>query len=170
AHIKSPNDHMVGLLRTFDLSIDEMAATTAVFHAYSGSQVLLDPPNVKGWPGYHTWLSTTTLPYRNSFIQTALIGGSLTGGNLPIDFTNAQLTTWAKQFKNYGGEFEDMVKEMATFLCAQPPSAKALKHVIDSKAFPPNIYEWSTLSDTNKLSPLRVMAREIMLLADFQLS
>ncbi|MEP7235161.1 MAG: DUF1800 family protein, partial [Ignavibacteriota bacterium] len=35
AQIKSPNDHMVGLLRSFDLTIDEMAATTAVYHAYS---------------------------------------------------------------------------------------------------------------------------------------
>jgi uncharacterized protein (DUF1800 family) len=168
AEIKSPYDHLIGLLRTFDLQIEELAATTIVDYAAGGSQVLLDPPNVKGWPGYHTWISTTTLPYRNNIIQTQLMAGSLVGGSMPIPLTDTIITAWGKQFENYSGTFDDLVKELATYLCAQTPSNTALGYI--KKNLPPNTYEWAALSDAEKIIGLRLMTNSIMLLADYQLS
>ncbi len=177
AEIKSPHEHLLGLIRTFDIQIDELAGGTLYYYAIAGAQELLDPPNVKGWPGYHNWISTTTLPYRNTIIESALlIQGSLAAQgadgygatHLPVALTDAMVTTWGKQFVNYSGVFEDMVKEMATYLCAQTPSLIALTYI--KSKMPSNTYEWPTLSDSDKLSGLRQMAKEIMLLADFQLS
>ena len=76
AGIKSPYEHLLVMLRTFDIQIDEDAATSMYYLAIAGSQQLLEPPNVKGWPGYHNWISTTTLPYRNQIQTHFLIGWS----------------------------------------------------------------------------------------------
>lgn len=179
AEIKSPFEHLIGLLRTFDIQIDELAAGTLYYYAAGGSQILLDPPNVKGWPGYHNWISTTTLPYRD-IIQTALVGGSLPtlGGSdgysnaLPsIDLPDVMITAWGKQLTNYNGTFDGIVKEIATYLCAQRPSDYVLNRYIEkSNLFPPNVYEWASLSDQEKVTPLRILATTISLFADFQLT
>ena len=36
--------------------------------------MLLSPPNVAGWPGYHSWLDTTTLPLRWLISEAQLFG------------------------------------------------------------------------------------------------
>ena len=61
AMIKSPAVFMAGLSRQFAAHpgggrlADDMRAI---------EQNLLDPPNVAGWEGYRTWISTTTYPLR----------------------------------------------------------------------------------------------------------
>lgn len=187
AQIKSPYEHIIGLLRPFDIQLPEntpsgqgeLTAGTLYYYARAGSQELLDPPNVKGWPGYHTWISATTLPYRGTYIQTSLlISGNLPtmgvdgyGENhYPVFLPDGMIISWGKQFTNYAGTFDDLVKEMAAYLCAHTPSAKALKYV-RSKFFPNISYEWSdpTITDTERVGILRQLANEIMLLADYQL-
>ena len=184
ALIKSPYEHFITLLRSFDLILPpgkqtrdgELTAGSLYYYALAGSQELLSPPNVKGWPGHHTWISTTTLPYRNSYIQTSLLitgvlpplGADEYGQNhLPIYLVDGMITAWGKQFENYSGSFDDLLKEIATYLCAHTPSATALKYV--KGKLPPNTYEWAGLSDSAKLSGLRQMANQIMLLPDYQL-
>jgi uncharacterized protein (DUF1800 family) len=177
AEIKSPYEHLIGLLRTFDIQIDELAGGSLYYYALGGSQELLDPPNVKGWPGYHNWVSTTTLPYRQ-YIQTLLMSGSLPAAgadgygsnNLPVYLQDNVVTAWGKQFANYSGTFDAIVDEIATYLCAQKPSSAALDYVKKSNVFAPNVYEWGSLDDASKITPLRQMAYLIMSLADFQLS
>ncbi len=176
AEIKSPFEHLIGLLRTFDLPLDELGAGSLYYYAAGGSQVLLDPPNVKGWPGYHNWMSTTTLPYRG-VIETGLVFNKVLpaigadgygNSHLPINLTDEQITAWGKQFTNYTGSFDGILAEIAAYLCAHPPSAKALSYV--KGQFPPQTYEWSLLTDAIKVTVLRGMAAAIMLLADYQLS
>ena len=176
AQIKSPYEHLIGLIRTFDIQIDELAGGSLFYYALGGSQELLDPPNVKGWPGYHNWISTTTLPYRNTDIETQLLLlGSLTAigadgyGNNHLPVTLPDMVVWGKQFTNYAGQWDDIVLEVATYLCAHPPSQTALGYI--KKPFGVNIvYEWSVASDADKGAKLRQLAKAIMLLADFQLS
>jgi hypothetical protein len=182
AQIKSPIDHLIGLARTFDIQIDELSGGSIFYYALGGSQVLLDPPNVKGWPGYHNWISTTTLPYRNLISGSLLISktldffskGGYTDGyknalksiDLPAD--NILLANWAKQFTNYSGTFDDILAEVATYLCAHTPTDNALLYI--RGLFPPQAYEWSFLDDATKLRALLTMAAAITQLADYQLS
>jgi len=178
AEIKSPYEHLIGLLRTFDIQIDELEGGTLVYYSISGNQELLDPPNVKGWPGYHTWISTTTLPYRE-YIQSALLsplgvipslGGSdgYSSANLYKSIYLPDILTWAQQFTNYNGTFDDFVTEVATYLCAQLPSKNALDNFV--KYGYPSGYEWASLKDADKITTLRVITGRIMSLADYQLS
>jgi len=179
AGIKSPIEHLLGLVHAFDIQIDELAGGSIVYYAIAGNQQLLDPPNVKGWPGYHSWISTTTLPYRNEISGGLLISQTLNlftsvqdgySNNLkpvlmPTD--TVLLNSWAKLFTNYSGTFDDMLSELATYLCAHTPSATALAYV--KAQFPSATYEWALLDDMTKVGALRVMAAAIMQLADFQL-
>ena len=187
AQIKSPYEHLIGLIRPFDIRLPqnnpgaegELMAGSLYFYALAGSQELLDPPNVKGWPGYHNWISVTTLPYRGAYIQTALmISGGLqaTGvdgygqNHFPVLLSDGMVAFWGKQFMNYAKAFDDLVKEMATYLCAHTPSLTALTYV--KSKFTSNIsYEWSdqTITDAVRIGILRKLANEIMLLADYQL-
>jgi uncharacterized protein (DUF1800 family) len=171
--IKSPYDYMVGMLRSFNIPIDESNAITLFYRAFlDGNQELLDPPNVKGWPGYHTWISTTTLPALNDNFAGPLINNSATGiagyGGNGFLMTDAQVIAWAKQFPNYSGQYSDFLNDVATYMCAFTPDQSVLTSRIQSK-LPPNYYEWPSLSDTDKLSTLRVVMYQMMLLANYQL-
>jgi uncharacterized protein (DUF1800 family) len=176
AQIKSPYDYSIAQLRSFDIFPDELQSGSLYYYNYALGQSLLDPPNVKGWPGYHGWISTTTLPYRNiALAGQLLISKSIQAvgvdgyGNphTPINLPDANLTTWAKQFGSYTSDFTTFVGDLCNFLCAQSPSATAKAGVTAN--FPPNIYEWQNLTDTEKITPLRIMISRIMLLADYQL-
>jgi hypothetical protein len=88
--------------------------------------------------------------------------------HLPINFDDAALITWAKQFPTYSGDFEDFVDSITEYLCAQTPTAVA-KAYIKSKV-PSNFYEWPQLSDAEKIIPTRIIMYTILTLADYQLA
>ncbi|MBS1903692.1 MAG: DUF1800 domain-containing protein [Bacteroidetes bacterium] len=175
---KSPVEHIVGMIRQFDLPVDELSAGYLYAYTYAQGQYILDPPNVKGWPGYHNWISTTTLPIRNvlaaalTVSQNHSIPTAGTDGNgRPYTATtldDTKFLTWAKKFSNYGTDFDSMLAELSTFLCAQPLGPLALQYI--KNQMPPNTYEWGTLDDTGKLSALRQMTNKIMLLAEYHLA
>ncbi len=64
ARIKSPVELATGLLIETHVPLPELIFTTAGRLTFFMEQVVLNPPNVAGWPGYHTWVSTTSLPIR----------------------------------------------------------------------------------------------------------
>lgn len=175
AQLKSPYDHVVGMSRAVGITLDELSCGSLYYYTAAQAQVLLSPPNVKGWPGYHSWISTTTLPYRNIMATLLVVSKALPaygadgyGNNhTPVTLTDAQVLAWGKQFVNYSGAFDAILAEIASFLCAQVPGPKALAYV--KSKLPANTYEWNTLDDSSKVGPLRLMAKEIMLLAEYQL-
>jgi len=65
--IKSPVELVVGTLRQFGMQPAD-ALPFAVAAAGMG-QNLFSPPNVKGWPGYETWINSTTLLARKQFLD-----------------------------------------------------------------------------------------------------
>jgi hypothetical protein len=174
--IKGPYDHAVGIIRMFGVTVDEFMTGTLYYYMLDQGQKLLDPPNVKGWPGFHTWLNTTSLPLRNSSIATPFVYTSIPTVNLSKDghgnlfteikLTDTALTTWAKQFPNYDGQLDQFVLELATYLCATQPSAVAIAFVMLGFS-----YDWATLHglDKQKLPAIRAIVSRIMLLSDFQL-
>lgn len=177
AGIKSPYEYSLGLIRHFDIMPDRLQSGTLYYYSAAGGQVLLDPPNVKGWPGYRTWISTTTLPYRN----IAMVGQLLVSKSIPaygsdgygnshkaIQLSDAAIGAWAKKFPSYSTSYYAFFDELCDFLCAQPPSQKVKDYVLAKVAL--KDYEWLLLGDTEKTVVVRGLVGGIMLLADYQLS
>lgn len=65
--VKSPVELGVGVLRQFDIALDDIAPLEA-FTGRTGQDLFL-PPNVKGWPGGTAWIDSTTLLERKRFTE-----------------------------------------------------------------------------------------------------
>lgn len=66
--IKSPAEFVVGLCRSWDLSVREGAITADVA---SMGQPLLEPPSVKGWDGHRDWINSASMLLRINAAQRA---------------------------------------------------------------------------------------------------
>jgi len=64
ALVKSPVSMAVGLVSETNATPEGKQFNTLFRIGIHLNQRLLDPPNVAGWEGYHTWINTTTLPSR----------------------------------------------------------------------------------------------------------
>lgn len=182
AAIKSPFEYMIGLARQFDIPLDEFQTGTLEMYGLSLlNQSLLDPPNVKGWPGYRSWVSTTTLPIRNKYLASAL---AMTGGTTGIPawngvtgygenytgilWSDADVLKWAAQFGEYKGDVHHFISQVATFLCAQPPASDFLTtYVFAPLSFPD--YEWPTMPDADRVIKIRTILTAITTLPEFQI-
>lgn len=80
--IKTPAENLVGFPRQVGSPSTDINGVMV-----SVEQNLMDPPNVAGWEGYRTWISTKTYPLRTQFARTYL-------QNVP----DATLVALAKQF------------------------------------------------------------------------
>jgi uncharacterized protein (DUF1800 family) len=88
--IKSPVEHIVGTMRLWnavfpnatDLATQYYMWNYCVYYGNSASQLLLDPPNVAGWPAYYQapeyhelWINSDSLPVRQEFTDQFLYTG-----------------------------------------------------------------------------------------------
>lgn len=74
--IKSPVALFVGLMKELghvDVSQDGLNRVRGGLRELG--QRLLNPPNVAGWPGYRTWISTSSLPQRWKELENLVRGG-----------------------------------------------------------------------------------------------
>lgn len=69
--IKSPVELVVGLYRA--VGLDSQGAFGLSFAAQALGQSLMDPPNVKGWPGGRDWI-TTSLLFSRYNVASAIVG------------------------------------------------------------------------------------------------
>lgn len=70
ALVKSPVEVLIGTSRQFGKSIHDLRAAE---RAMAGmGQELLQPPNVRGWPGGATWINTATLFNRYNVVSAML--------------------------------------------------------------------------------------------------
>ena len=65
--IKSPVDLIVGSARVLGLPVPEKTGLVRMMQGLG--QVPFDPPNVKGWAGGESWISTYTLLLRQQFLR-----------------------------------------------------------------------------------------------------
>ena len=70
--IKSPVDLIVGTLRLFQFPMGD--GRGIVLASRRLGQDLMDPPNVKGWPGGNQWISSDTLMMRRQILDRFLRG------------------------------------------------------------------------------------------------
>jgi uncharacterized protein (DUF1800 family) len=62
ARIKSPVELLTGISRVFSMRFEKQTSLLQMERALG--QVLLNPPNVAGWPGGRSWIDSSTLMYR----------------------------------------------------------------------------------------------------------
>ncbi|RMH66798.1 MAG: DUF1800 domain-containing protein, partial [Bacteroidetes bacterium] len=84
AQVKSPVGLLTGLLSETGTTPPDALYPLLLFGALLAGQLLLDPPNVAGWPGHHAWLSTSTLPTRWLLTDYLLFGADVMP---PMDLT-----------------------------------------------------------------------------------
>jgi uncharacterized protein (DUF1800 family) len=82
--IKSPIELIVGTVHVFGLPVPDQ---TPLVRMMAGlGQTPFAPPNVKGWPGGESWISTSTLLLRRQFLRrlieatTVSLDGNMTMG------------------------------------------------------------------------------------------
>ncbi|HPF41414.1 MAG TPA: DUF1800 domain-containing protein [Phycisphaerae bacterium] len=71
-HIKSPIELLVGTMRT--LEITPVDTEAMVFGLQTMGQTPMQPPNVKGWDGGETWITSSTLFNRYNVLGRLLTG------------------------------------------------------------------------------------------------
>jgi uncharacterized protein (DUF1800 family) len=145
AMIKSPLDHIVGIIRQFEISVPTdptlfeaqyMIWRTATGFTTSLGQNIQDPPNVAGWPAYYQapfyydiWLDTATYPRRHNLQQSIANNGVATTGN-EINIVNPQArgisfkinyATWLKGFANPTSSL-DLISDLAELFYGVPIS------------------------------------------------
>ena len=87
--IKSPVDLIVGSVRVLGLPVPEKTGLVRMMQGLG--QVPFDPPNVKGWAGGESWISTYTLLLRQQFLRrmveattvSSMDGGTMMGAARP---------------------------------------------------------------------------------------
>ncbi|MBU0676926.1 MAG: DUF1800 domain-containing protein [Verrucomicrobia bacterium] len=76
--VKSPAQWLIGTLRCLDARMPDPRLTQYMMKMLG--QELFEPPNVKGWDGGYTWITTATLFHRYNFAGALVKGGWAAGG------------------------------------------------------------------------------------------
>lgn len=91
--IKSPTDYVVGLLRVWQLPNQKSDQWRN--HISMLGQDLFNPPNVKGWEGGNSWITTNTLVAREQLMQHFLHNtGGMRTKKLPETWNTATEKLW----------------------------------------------------------------------------
>ncbi len=75
SRIKSPLEMQISMLQETMATYPNDTFVLAARIGFILNQIVLNPPNVAGWPGYHTWIDTTSLPLRWIVPDFLLTGG-----------------------------------------------------------------------------------------------
>ena len=87
--IKSPMEYAYGAVRSTVAEGNELISPQCLVRRIDAmGQALFAPPNVKGWPGAQTWLSTATVLARQNFGLVALGHGQVVWTEKPPDQFN----------------------------------------------------------------------------------
>ena len=201
AQLKSPVNFIASLVREFGLTVPAFvstdptwtnARTTNNIKIYSDpnislsfitlsmnwgaagiGQQLLQPPNVKGWPGGHNWISTGTFQERES--DTAILLSyppKLNGvnyGGVQVEFVSP--AAWVQALPNYSATMltHDMTTELTTIILNKllgPNESGTLYTAFNPLNLPDNDYY---LTDKDNGKNLANFAIALAQLPEFQL-
>jgi hypothetical protein len=156
AQIKTPAELMTGLVRQFDYNPATISANMS-----STDQIIFDPPNVSGWPGWHDWITTNNYPVRAT-IATAAVNA----------MTQAKLITFIKQFPNYD-DVDKLCDHLGALLLPRPLSferKEAFVKILTNNG--PGVYVWTQAinnSPADAAGYMKNLLQTIIQLPDFQL-
>lgn len=177
AMIKNPLDLMFGMLHQVpmeglpyeDEGSRRSLSGTFVGYAAALGLILLDPPNVAGWPGYREWINTVTFPQRN-FYTDAMATGFQFGR--PPARVGALAWQFANQFASFTTTVEEFVDEVAAFLLPFPLSDNQRADLVQQTLLGAPDYEWQNVAANEETANPRIqnLLREVMRLPEYQLA
>lgn len=170
AKLKSPADYVLGAVRSFGLAAPMSRSTTDIGRpethdpvtAMSNlSQILFYPPNVKGWPGGRSWISSATLPLR---IRYAKMWIEPVSGALPYKFDPA---AYVKSLPD-AGDAEKLLDHLLAVHLPIAVSADTRAALLDELLAGGPAYEWDPDAPS---APTRIRACLIRItnLGEYQL-
>lgn len=164
--IKSPIDMVVGAARMLNIS----RVSPVYLAGFAGllDQTLLDPPNVAGWPGYRSWVSTTTLPNRHVFVDELMDGKPRAMYRQTFTFPAADVMDLARSLPA-PNDAVALVRDLSETLFGIPIDEAQQKTFLDALLQGAAVYDWS-ISDPRAGDRLRALIRMMMKLPEYQLT
>lgn len=162
-------DRSLGSLRALHVTNVDLSepgteqAKWVLFGMGTFGQVLFEPPNVGGWPGYHTWLNSNTLPWRKT-LDAAVIDGQIWGYDLGM---KADVLALALSLTN-PHDPEQIVSDLALLLFGMPPTEAIRERMLDELLQGAMPWEWS-IYDPLAEARLRDLLKLAVRLPDYQL-
>ncbi|NQW29305.1 MAG: DUF1800 domain-containing protein [Ignavibacteria bacterium] len=154
AQIKTPVEFVVGLLR-------QLGVTNADPQSWTGKmdQFMLDPPNVAGWPGYRTWISTNTYPQRRQFALEVIKAMS-----------DARANSFIKEFDDYS-DVKKFIANVCNYLFPVEVTQERLDFYKNSLLGGAPDYDWPVILNTpsSSAAKFRNMLNTMAKAPDFQL-
>lgn len=171
---KSPTDFMLGLIRGLGMNLATIPdfVETSVRNELTGrltsiGQLVFNPPNVKGWAGGRTWVSTSTAPVRQKF-SLDVIDGNIKGTGTPKPILyQYDPVAFAKTFPS-PNDATKLVSDMANYLLNVPPSAKELAALLNALLNGAQVYDWN-INSAGASTQIKNFLKTAFQLAKFQL-
>jgi len=165
-------DKSIGLLRSLymeDLNLmdgwgDEPAGPSiwTWYSMFSFGHLLLDPPNVAGWPGYRSWINATTLTSRKA-LDASVIDGNYYGYDLEMQ---ADAIAIALETTDPNDPYQ-LVDDLALSFFGMPPTEAVRQRMLDELLQGSEPWEWS-IYNAGAEAQVRLLLKLIFRLPDFQ--
>jgi uncharacterized protein (DUF1800 family) len=155
SQIKTPIEFEIGLARQLGTN------RNLVSDASSMGQRLFQPPNVAGWPGYRTWITTNTYPVRAEVSESVVNAMS-----------DSELLNFINGFSNPSDVYA-LVTDAAALLLPRPLSDERKQALVDDLLDGAPDYEWGQIlsnSPSTAARNMKSMLRNVVQLPDFNLS
>ena len=153
--IKNPLENILGLNAHFKISSDQMR----LWLLDSGLEPF-NPPDVSGWNGYRSWITTKTLPNYIFFFKSLI-----------NDKKPSELADWAEKLDGYN-DSSSFVYSVAVVLLGRIPKENRLKSLELSLLGSAPYYEWPMIAANKDNAGVRikVLLKEVFKLPEFYLA
>lgn len=136
--IKSPVEIVVGTLKFFDIATPDLNYMRDMSRTLQ--QTLFDPPNVKGWQGQRTWISTTSYPLRNQYTD-AIVNNRRANGAATISRLN--MLSYARSYKSAENAVQ-FVQDIVGLMYQFPASKQRQDGLLQTLLSGTTVANWTT--------------------------
>lgn len=157
---KTPPAFIVGLERMLNTEYKTGTVKRTRMAVDDLEQELYDPPNVSGWKGYRSWISTKTYPARIDYANTILDGTE-----------DSNLIELIRKFPEYT-DIESAIDYVLEYLLPREVSLNRRENYKSTLLNGLNANQWANEIDTNSqtiINGMRNLLKEIFKAPDFQL-
>ncbi|MFT4735165.1 MAG: hypothetical protein ACI9K1_002125 [Arcticibacterium sp.] len=154
--IKSPLENLLGFAAHFDVDTEQLYKWTVSF-----GQEPLNPPNVSGWKGYRSWITTKSLP-TYIFVFNEILNKQ----------GDEKIGDWAiKNIDNYEDSYM-LVENITLLFLGKIPNELRLEKLHKLLLGSAPYYEWPELAQNKSNAGIRikVLLKEMFRMPDFYLS
>ncbi len=153
AMYKSPVSFLIGSIRSMgisqipDFKLEMSSNTNRDLSIRLGNlgEILFNPPNVKGWPGGRTWVSTSTVSLRQKFLLDVIDGRiTLRDNGKQTRFYIFSALDFAKSFPELV-DAEQLCMDISMFMLNRKPTEIDFAIYLEAMLMGAKTYEWNLL-------------------------